>query len=542
MIRSAQSPSIRLSPRRLFRLVIPRYPAFNIYSRVARATTALGPVCVATAVSRLPGWEAEIIDENNYRSPGPVGPDGAPDHGALQALRPADAVGFYGGLSSTAPRLYQLAEIYGRAGAFTVAGGHHVEALPGEALRSSVDVVVHGEGEKAIAELLAAWSAERPLDEVAGISILKADREHRTDPRAPIEDFENQPLPDFGLLRFARLSVYPVGRIRGCGMNCEFCAVKGRARAASPERLMAQISLLAEGRGAREFFVVDDQFAQDRAETIRFCRMLGDYRRRLGLSFFVTVQIRLDCARDEEMLEAMREAGIRNLAIGIESPIDEELRAMGKKLRVAEMLEHARAYHRRGFLLHGMFIFGYPMREGSGFRMSGAERVRRFRDFIRRARLDTVQVMLPVPLPGTDLRARMEAAGRVFQLAEIGWEYYDGNFPLMVPDEPLTPEEMSRSALAIMGRFYRLLRVPGVAVHTLRFPLAMLPLVNLRERFGRWYRRWRNAVVGSGGYFIMKAWRRQFREGPFRGKLAAATGKLAVSRGRDTASSSGAAR
>ena len=29
------------------RIVIPAYPAFNIYSRIARRTTALGPVCVA---------------------------------------------------------------------------------------------------------------------------------------------------------------------------------------------------------------------------------------------------------------------------------------------------------------------------------------------------------------------------------------------------------------------------------------------------------------------------------------------------------------
>ncbi len=44
---------IKLAKRRLFRIVIPRYPAFNIYSAVARRTTALGPVCVATAVSRI---------------------------------------------------------------------------------------------------------------------------------------------------------------------------------------------------------------------------------------------------------------------------------------------------------------------------------------------------------------------------------------------------------------------------------------------------------------------------------------------------------
>jgi len=505
-------------------MIVPKYPAFNIYSHIARKTTALGPLCVATAVSKLPGWDVEVIDENNYRFPGPADAAGAPDHSALQALRPADAAGFYGGLSCTTPRLNELADFYRRAGVFTVGGGHHLAAEPEASLRAGLDVIVNGEGEHAIAELLAARDAGTPLDAVAGLSFLRDGRMVSTPERAPIEYFEDQPLPDFGLLRYAKVLVYPISRIRGCGMNCEFCAVKGRARCATPERLLAQIGSLAEGRGAREFFVVDDQFAQDRAETLRFCRLLRDYCHATGLSFFITVQIRLDCARDAELLQAMRECGIRSLAIGIESPIEEELRAMGKALRVSEMVESARIYHRAGFLVHGMFIFGYPMRPGVEFRMAAAERVKRFRRFIREAKLDTVQVLLPVPLPGTELRARLEAGGRVFPVREIGWEYYDGNFPLFAPDPPLTVESMHDAILGIMGKFYHFRRMPGLAMHTLHFPFAMLPLVNLRTRFRRWYRRWRNDVIGTGGYFIMKSWRRQFREGPFQQKLSRAAG------------------
>ena len=104
-------------------------------------------------------------------------------------------------------------------------------------------------------------------------------------------------------------------------------------------------------------------------------------------------------------------------------------------------------------------------------------------------------------------------------LAEIGWEYYDGNFPLIVPDPPLTTTEVHRSQLAIMGRFYRPSRMPSVVYHTLRFPVAMLPLVNLRARWRHWYRHWRNNVVGSVGYFVMKNWRKQFEDGPFKDKL-----------------------
>jgi len=498
------------SARRLFRMVIPKYPAFNIYSHIARKTTALGPLCVAAIVSRMPGWDVEVIDENNYRCPGPTDAAGRPDHAALQAARPAEVVGFYGGLSCTVPRLLEVVRFYREAGVFTVGGGYHLAALPEEALREGLDVVVNGEGELTVGEVLDARDSCRPLSEVPGLSLLARGQLVRTPPRPPLENFEALPLPDFGLLRYAKVTVYPVSRIRGCGMNCEFCAVKGKPRPCTPERLIAQISSLVESRGARQFFVVDDQFAQDRDETLRFCHLLAEYRRRTGLRLFLTVQIRLDCARDSELLDAMRAAGIGCLAIGIESPIAEELRAMGKRLRVEEMVELARCYHRRGFLLHGMFIFGYPMPPGVSFRMDAAGRFRRFRKFIRQAQLDTVQVMLPVPLPGTAFRARLEAEDRVLPASTVGWEYYDGNFPIIIPDEPLTPESMQQAALKLMGRFYTYRRLLGVALHTLRFPLAMLPLINLATRWGNWYRKWRNDVIGSAGYFVLKRWRRAF--------------------------------
>ena len=57
--------------RHRLRIVVPAFPAFNIYSRIAMKTTALGPVCVATAVHEIEGWDAEVIDENNLGRYGP---------------------------------------------------------------------------------------------------------------------------------------------------------------------------------------------------------------------------------------------------------------------------------------------------------------------------------------------------------------------------------------------------------------------------------------------------------------------------------------
>ena len=61
---------------------------------------------------------------------------------------------FYGGMSNSIPRVFTVARQYKGFGAVTIAGGSHVDALPQEALQSSIDIVVHGEGEETISELL----------------------------------------------------------------------------------------------------------------------------------------------------------------------------------------------------------------------------------------------------------------------------------------------------------------------------------------------------------------------------------------------------
>ncbi|UCG57962.1 MAG: B12-binding domain-containing radical SAM protein [Phycisphaerales bacterium] len=513
------------------RIVIPAYPAFNIYSRIARRTTALGPVCVATAVNKMEQWDVEVIDENNLRRYGPRSKSGGADHEYLQQIRPADVVGFYGGLTSTAERLYEVARFYKDKGVVTIAGGQHfVQENMAEALSSGIDYLVVGEGEAAIGELLRAIEGKLDASEVKGIAYLDSGRITLTPKREPLTDFDTLPSPDFSLVRYARIKTYPVERIRGCGMDCEFCTVKGKPRCARPERLLETISSLVEKRNAKNFFVVDDLFGQQRSETIRLCNMLRDYQSNIGRRLWITVQIRLDKARDPELLSAMRQAGIRAVAIGFESPIEEELGAMNKRVRSEEMLTLARVFHKFGFWVHGMFIFGYPLEGNANFKMSARERVKRFRKFIRKAKVDTVQVLLPVPLPGTKLRRRLERQNRIYRSQDVGWEYYDGNFPVFEPDQPMTPEEMQGSIGKIMGKFYQFKYMFLVAASIFSFPVLILFLHNIRLGWGKWYRSWRNRLIRFGGWITLRKWTVEFRKGVFSTKLQKARGRLNVAR------------
>ncbi len=519
--------------RRRMRIVVPAYPTFNIYSRIASRTTALGPVCVATAVNEIAGWDVEVIDENNLGRYGPRDGSGGADHQELQAQRPVDIVGFYGGLTSTIPRLYELARWYRQQGVTTVAGGQHfVEEDVEEAFANGIDYVVFGEAEETLRELIATLEKRGDVECVRGITYLKDGSVCRTAPREPLTDFDRFRFPDFSLVRYANIRLYPVERVRGCCMNCEFCTVKGRIRCASADRLLQNIRHLVETRNARHFFIVDDLFGQQRSEALRFCRMLADYQRQIGRTLISTAQIRLDKGRDGELLTAMKQAGIRHVAIGFESPIDEELRAMNKQVDSQEMLALVKVFRQFGFWVHGMFIFGYPAAPGTAFAMPAPERVKRFRRFIRKARIDTVQVLLPVPLPGTRLRDRLCRQHRVYNSQDVGWEYYDGNFPLFEPDAPLTAGEMQRAAKRIMGRFYRFQHVFLVAASILTFPTLVFSLHNLRVGWSRWYRRWERRIIRFGGWLTIRKWMADFRKGDFLQRLHNARRHLEVARDR----------
>lgn len=299
-------------------------------------------------------------------------------------------------------------------------------------------------------------------------------------------------------------------------MNCEFCTVKGKVRCPSVRYILNQMTSLYEGRGATYFFIVDDLFGQNREKTLCFCSELREYQLLLRVKFFITVQIRLDRADDEELLRAMRLANIRVVAIGYESPLEDDLSAMNKKLKAQEMIRLTAKFHHAGFMVHGMFIFGYPLKNPEAHsQISLKQRIDSYWRFIRKARIDTIQILLPVPLPGTELTKRLKDSGRIFPLDKIGWEFYDGNFPLFIPDPPLRPEDMFVASGKLMKRFYRFRNMFYAGFNIIFFPMIIFPSFNLKSGWKRWYKSWRNNLWKFIGWNILRKWTIKFDKEEF---------------------------
>ena len=190
------------------------------------------------------------------------------------------------------------------------------------------------------------------------------------------------------------------------------------------------------------------------------------------------------------------------------------------------MISLARTFHKFGFLVHGMFIFGYPLEEGGNFKMPLKERIKRFKNFIRKAKIDTIQIMLPVPLPGTELRHRLQKQKRIYSTQDVGWEYYDGNFPLFEPDEPVTAEEMQDSIRKIMGMFYQFKYMFMLGLDVFYFPTLIFFLHNIKKGWKKWYRSWRNNLLRFGGWVVTRGWTAEFKKGTFTRKLQTARSHL----------------
>ncbi|QTA85812.1 B12-binding domain-containing radical SAM protein [Desulfonema magnum] len=526
-----------------FRIVVPAFPNFNIYTSLATRTTSVGPIYVATNANKLDKWEVEVIDENNCHGRfWPRDEHNLLDHDQLQKERPADVVGFYASISSTVPRIYELAKFYKTSGVKTVAGGKHVEALIEEALDHDIDVVVLREGEITIKELLSAWEKNQDLSEIRGIAFLKDGSMYKTEKRPLIHDFDMLPLPDFNLMRYAKIKMYPITRTRGCNFNCEFCTVKDKARSASPENMMKQIRYLVETRGARKFFEASDHFASNREEAIEFCKLLTEYQRKYNIKLKITVQVRITDARYPALLEAMRQANINNVCIGYESPIDEELIAMRKGYLSKDLVNWTNTFHKYGFFIHGMFIFGYPRKPDASHKVIPlTEKAKYFREFIKKSKIDTLQVLLTIPLPGTELRKRLLQENRIFTTEQLGWEYYDGQYPLFMPDDGAEPEEMQQIVGDLMYRFYHfsnfwkivkniLINFPMI-VFTSAFTIIVGRVRYIISAFNIWHRKYfRNYALRFGGYFIVKNWFKNFRKDPFLKKLNIAKAELKESK------------
>ncbi|MEX2682655.1 MAG: radical SAM protein [Candidatus Sigynarchaeota archaeon] len=235
--------------------------------------------------------------------------------------------------------------------------------------RGIADVVVIGEGEKTIVELMEKFQDRASWASIQGIAFLDQNGHvEKTKPRELITDLEALPFPAWDLFpsnkkyKFPhrRFPFYPVMTSRGCPFDCIHCTkiVHGyKFRARPPENIIAEIQYLKEKHQAREVLIIDDVFNLDisRAKQI-MARIIAS---NLDITISFTNGIRAD-RLDEDLVSKFKNAGVYSVALGIESGCQEIVDKIGKKLDLQKVEIAVRLLKKYNIVTMGFFILGHP--------------------------------------------------------------------------------------------------------------------------------------------------------------------------------------
>jgi radical SAM superfamily enzyme YgiQ (UPF0313 family) len=383
----------------------PKAPGYHIYSKWG--LPRLGTPILGTILKEQ-GYDVKIFVEEVK------GID-------FEKIFEADAVGI-STITSTAPRAYEIARQVKKLGIPVFMGGPHVTFMPEEALRYC-DYVLRGEAEDTILEFVKALETGSGLENVKGLSYKKGHHfvHNEIPPHCP--DLDKYPVPDFSLIHGFVGSkkthdITPIMTSRGCPFACNFCAVTemfGRGyRFRSTDKVIEEI----KARNPEWIFFYDDNFTANRERTKELLQKILDNKMRLHWS----AQVRIDVAKDPEVLDLMRKAGCAQVYIGLESINPKTLEFFKKSQTIEEMENAIKTIHRYGIKIHGMFIFGSEHDD--------VHTIRQTVKFAKRMEIESVQFIMLVPLPGTQVFKTMEEEGR---LLSRDWSYYDGHHVVFKP-------------------------------------------------------------------------------------------------------------
>jgi anaerobic magnesium-protoporphyrin IX monomethyl ester cyclase len=283
---------------------------------------------------------------------------------------PKSVLGIYTNLTTRSAIL----EITTRArahGWIVVLGGPEAANYPQEYIERGAHVVVSGEGELTLAELLPELAKKGPhrLHDVLGTTFQDESGSVITNPPRPqIENLDNLPWPDRGQIDQARyVDVWRThhGRgsvnlitARGCPYKCNWCS---HAVFGFSHRRRSYMDCANELEHIRDSYHPDQVWYADDVFTIHH-GWLRDYaaelkRRNLHLPF-ETIS-RADRMMDENVIRTLAEMGCYRIWIGSESGSQRILDAMQRGVKV-EQVEWVSKMAKRLGIEVGMFLmWGY---------------------------------------------------------------------------------------------------------------------------------------------------------------------------------------
>ncbi len=366
----------------------------------------------AAAFIRSKGYEVQLFDTNLAEDPRDIIP-------ALEAFGPHylviydDGFNYLTKMCLTAMRqaAWELARIGKDHGCRVIVSSSDSTDHYSDYLDKGADVILLGEGEMSLLEVLAAGAEPAGMTDIEGIACRDGEGRIRNNSRREvISDLDSLPQAAWDLVdieSYRRIWMRHHGYFslnlattRGCPYSCNWCAkpIYGRKyNVRSPANVVNEMEFLVSNYGAEHFWICDDIFGLKPGWVQEF----RDIVRGKGLHFRYMMQSRVDVMLKEDTIRALAESGLETVWVGAESGSQKILDAMEKGIRVEQIAEAREKLRKYGVRVGFFLQFGYPGET--------LDDISRTEQMLFDLMPDDMGISVSYPLPGTQFYENVKA-------------------------------------------------------------------------------------------------------------------------------------
>ena len=288
---------------------------------------------------------------------------------------------------------------------FVVIGGHHVTWLPQQALNDchNIDVVVKGEGEKALVNLADNILDPNKLSNIKGIYFKKGEKIVFTGEQSfldPLYGVDSNLLSKYIKEIFQRFNKldYVTALSRGCPFSCNFCVescMVGRKYRSKPiDLFLNELGVLSKySKKIDRFFFCDSNFNAP----IQDLKKIGNYNKANNINFNFNAYLRTNNFSKEYAKSLKSDAGFDFISFGVDNIHPQVQKLMNKSVSFESIIKAGKICKEYGLRNATNWIIGLP---GDNVQRSAYCYVRA-KYLLRKNLFDSIEANIFTPYPGT---------------------------------------------------------------------------------------------------------------------------------------------
>jgi len=294
-----------------------------------------------------------------------------------------------------------------------IMGGHLPSAIYDKLIPEHADIVVIGEAEDTISELV----NSNDLSSIRGIVYWDDNNLKINPPRPLISNLDRIRFPAWHLFnnyknyRFRKsphLLVASMITSRGCPYQCIYCMkiIHGsKIRLRSVDNVISEIDYLVARFNIKEFRIFDENFTFYPERVKELCEKIIS-RGYKNIRLALPTGIRADKG-DKEMFGMMAKAGFYWIGFGIESGSQEVQTKIKHKLELNKAKEVVKIAKETGMHVHVQFMLGHPF--------DTLTTMQETIDFAKGLPVNEAHFSICIPFPGTELYKMVQNKGRFLE-------------------------------------------------------------------------------------------------------------------------------